>query len=262
MGKRKTIIPKDSKVNLPVPKNEKQKKLIDAILHKDLILAVGDAGTGKTFISTCLAAYMFSHDKVKKIVITRPTVPTGKSIGFFPGTLEEKMEPWVKPFMDVLVEILGKGKVDCMLKNDQIEIVPFEVIRGRSFNNCFVILDEGQNASYLEIKAFVTRHGENTTTVVNGDITQSDLNGSGNGLEILLGLLEKNEESAGQNLYSVVQFNGKNDSVRSELCTFMINTFKEHENNEKTTAKNSNSCQSRTSQSGKSQASAKVFKSN
>ena len=156
--------------NPPSAKTPNQSLLIDAIHHKDMIVTLGPAGTGKTYISASYAAFYYALGKINKIVLTRPTVPTGRSIGFFPGNLNEKMEPWIAPLMNVLKQYLTAGKVEADIKKGKIEIVPFETIRGRTFDNAFVLLDEAQNCTQLEMKAFVTRQGENCTTIINGDI--------------------------------------------------------------------------------------------
>jgi phosphate starvation-inducible PhoH-like protein len=195
--------------------------------EKDCVIATGPAGTGKSFLAACYAGWFYKRGLIRKIVLTRPTVPTGKSIGYFPGTLEEKMDPWVAPFIQALEEYLGKGATETMIKNGNIEIVPFEVVRGRTFDDAFVILDEAQNSTQLEIKAFVTRQGLNCTTVINGDITQSDLNGSGNGLSLLLQLVAKNGKL--QKEVGVIEFD-HNDIVRSDLCKLWVESFYDHDN--------------------------------
>ena len=132
------------------------------------------------------------------------------------------MEPWVAPFIQALEEYLGKGATETMIKKGNIEIVPFEVVRGRTFDDAFVILDEAQNATQLEIKAFVTRQGRECTKVINGDITQSDLNGAGNGLEMILKVIKKNAKLA--EAVGVIEFD-HNDIVRSDLCKLWVEAF-------------------------------------
>jgi phosphate starvation-inducible PhoH-like protein len=132
------------------------------------------------------------------------------------------MEPWVTPFIQALQSYLGKGNTEELLKKGKIEIVPFEVVRGRTFEDAFVILDEAQNASVIEIKAFVSRHGENSVTVINGDLSQSDLNGGGNGLSYALDLIDKSKEL--KELVGVVDFSYE-DIVRSDLCKAWVKAF-------------------------------------
>lgn len=187
-----------------------------------MIVAIGPAGTGKTYLSAMYAGYYYKLGKVDKIVLTRPTVATGKSIGFFPGTLEEKMEPWVQPFKLALEEYLGKSAVETMIKKGSFEIVPFEVIRGRTFDNAFVILDEAQNCTKSEMKAFVTRQGNGSVTIINGDISQSDLNGAGNGLEMISEMIMKSVDL--KNKVSIIEFTYE-DIVRSDLCKLWVMEF-------------------------------------
>lgn len=210
----------------PKALTSKQSQLIEAIHHKDMIVALGPAGTGKTYLSAMYAGYYYKLGKVKRIVLTRPTVATGKSIGFFPGTLEEKMEPWVHPFKTALEEYLGKSAVETMIKKGSFEIVPFEVIRGRTFDDAFVILDEAQNCTKLEMKAFVTRQGEGSTVVVNGDMSQSDLNGNGNGLEMISNMIRKSVDL--KNKVSIIEFT-YDDIVRSDLCKLWVREFSKNE---------------------------------
>jgi len=216
---------KNRKLELPKPLTLKQSDLIKAILDKEMVITVGPAGTGKSFIPAAMAAWFYSHQKVDKIILTRPTVPVGKGIGFFPGTLEEKLEPWTLPFIMVLEEHLSKGEVDCMFKNGKIEVVPFETIRGHTFNDAFVVLDEAQNTTVPEFKAFVTRIGQRTKTVINGDILQSDLKGNDiSGLEFGLNLLKQVKNIELQAKVGLVSFD-YNDIVRSDLCKAWVKAF-------------------------------------
>ncbi len=210
-------------VGPPRPATPKQGEYLQHLKNNTpLIITIGPAGTGKTYVAAHYAAYLYKTSVVDKIVLSRPTVPTGKSIGFFPGSLEEKMAPWVAPFIQVFQEVLGKEAVEIMIKKNQIEIVPFEVIRGRTFKDAFVILDEAQNCTKLELKAFVTRLGENSITVINGDITQSDLNGSGNGLDFIVSIM-KNYPPL-KEFCALIEFN-TDDIVRSELCKWWVKAF-------------------------------------
>ena len=206
---------------LPTPKTPNQKELINAIKNYPMVVTQGPAGVGKTFVVAKMAAHAIKNRQVSKIIVTRPTVPTGRSVGFFPGELKDKLAPWVVPIMEVLIDSLGKGDVECLLKNDRIEVVPFETIRGRSFRDCFVILDEAQNCTYEEIKAFLTRVGEDSKVVINGDITQSDLKHS-SGLEIVLQMLEQIPEL--RKNVPVVNFTS-DDVVRSGLCKLWVQAF-------------------------------------
>jgi len=220
--KSKKPIQQDKKALIPRALTNTQYLLLEAIKTKPMVVVTGPAGTGKTYLATAYAAYLFDNNLIDKIIITRPTVPTGRSIGFFPGDLDEKMEPWVRPFLEILEEILTKTKVELMRKSGQIETIPFETIRGRTFNNAFVILDEAQNCTQLEMKAFVTRQGEESTVVINGDITQSDLNGSGNGLDLIVSIYKKSKVL--QEFVSHIEFSDE-DIVRSGICQAWVREF-------------------------------------
>lgn len=223
--KNKHKAKKLDKFQLPKALTTAQLDLINAIVGKDMVIVTGPAGTGKSYIPAAYAAYFYTTGKIDKIILTRPTVPTGRSIGFFPGDLMEKMAPWTAPFIAVLEEFLSKGEVECMIKNGKLEIVPFEVIRGRTFDNSFIILDEAQNTTYHEIKAFVTRIGNNAKMVINGDIDQSDLSNTvNNGLAVLKSLLEKRENQELASKVGSVHFTYK-DIVRSELCRLWVKAF-------------------------------------
>lgn len=160
-------------------KTPKQKLYLNLLRESSQVIAIGCAGTGKTFIPTAYAADQLKNKKITKIVLTRPNEAAGRSLGFFPGTLMEKMAPWSVPFVEVLKSRMGHGAFECALKNEQIEIVPFETMRGRTFSDAFVIVDEAQNCSIAQLKMLVTRIGENSQLVINGDIKQTDIKGSG-----------------------------------------------------------------------------------
>lgn len=200
-------------------KNDKQREYINHIRTKEQIFAYGSAGTGKTYIAASLAAEFVKSGKVRKIVLTRPNVPAGPSLGFFPGNLNEKMEPWVAPFTDVLKAQLGLGAYDCMIKNGSIEIVPFETMRGRSFKDAFVICDEAQNVSPDMIKMLLTRIGEGSKLIVNGDTTQSDLAQKESGLALALRMIKQFNINAG-----VVEFT-EDEIVRSGIVKEWVKAF-------------------------------------
>ena len=229
MGRKKSSSSKDfPERDLPFapPKalNAKQGELVHSLNTKELTITLGPAGTGKTYLSSCFAGFFYKSGKVKRIVITRPTVPTGKSIGFFPGTLDEKMAPWTRPIIDVLEDYLSKGAVETMIKNGKLEVVPFETIRGRSWQDTFVILDEAQNTTKEEIKAFVTRLGEGSTTVVNGDLSQSDLK-EANGLAYLIKTVKSSPKL--REAVGLIEFKSQ-DVVRSGLCKLFVEAFEEN----------------------------------
>lgn len=213
---------------LPTPKNKHQENFINAIHAHPMVVVLGPAGTGKSFLSAVYAGKFLKERRVQKIIITRPTMPTGRSIGFFPGSLEEKMEPWTIPIMSTLEMYLGKGDVESQVKNGNIEIVPFETIRGRSFDNSFIILDEAQNCTRQEIKAFVTRAGEHSKVIINGDITQSDLdpNDRNCGLEAIVSMITRFPDLSKH--VPIIEFDS-DDIVRSGLCKMWVKAFEKEE---------------------------------
>jgi phosphate starvation-inducible protein PhoH len=181
--------------------------------------------THNTFIPAAYAAYFYSKGIVDKIVIVRPNVPVGKGVGFLPGTLEEKLEPWARPVVSVLQQFLSKGEVDCMSKNEKLIVTSLDLIRGLTFNNAFVILDEAQNVTKTEMVAFCTRIGKDSKTVIDGDTFQCDLkNNEKSGLEYLEYLLEDvNNDELANNIGSV-HFSS-DDCVRSGICRLFIRAF-------------------------------------
>lgn len=201
-----------------VPRTETQKVYIDSLDTSDQVIVFGPAGTGKTYVVSTYAANAYHMKDVNKIVITRPHVAVGKDIGYLPGTLEEKSAPWALPVLDVLERHLGKGVVETALKNGNIEVAPLALMRGRSFDNTFVICDEAQNITLPELKMLVTRIGEGSKLVLNGDIQQSDLK-EGDGLTKIIHLTKKHCLPI-----PVVEFTLE-DIVRSDICKLWIETF-------------------------------------
>jgi|TARA_B110000483_G_scaffold187627_1_gene222338 phosphate starvation-inducible PhoH-like protein len=201
-----------------VPKTENQNKLICAIARSKQVLILGPAGTGKTYVTATCAADLYILKEIDKIVITRPHVAVGKDIGFLPGTLEDKAQPWALPVLDVLVKHLGRGAVDTGLKAGNIEVATLALMRGRSFDDAFIIVDEAQNIDIPEIKMLLTRVGEGSTIVLNGDIQQSDLKGT-SGLAKIIHLSKKYMLDA-----PVIEF-GIDDIVRSGICAEWVKVF-------------------------------------
>lgn len=201
-----------------LPKTDKQREYIDALKTAPQIIVTGPAGTGKTYIAATKAAQLLDSGLIDKIILTRPNVPAGRSLGFFPGTMEEKIAPWIVPFVEVLEDALGKEPVACHMKNGNIQVIPFEVMRGRTFKNAFVILDEAQNASTHELKMFLSRIGENAQCVLNGDVQQSDLRAEC-GLNVIMNLVKKYEMPV-----PVISFT-VDDIVRSDICAMWIKAF-------------------------------------
>ncbi|HUH03326.1 MAG TPA: PhoH family protein, partial [Kofleriaceae bacterium] len=157
------------------PKGLAQKRYVDAVRDSDMVFAIGPAGTGKTYLAMAVAVRMLLDKEVKRIVLTRPAVEAGERLGFLPGTLEEKVNPYLRPLYDALHDMLDYNRVRRLMEQDAIEVAPLAFMRGRTLNDSFVILDEAQNTTREQMKMFLTRLGFGSKAVINGDITQSDL---------------------------------------------------------------------------------------
>ena len=157
------------------PRTDGQTKLLKEILNKEIVFVIGPAGTGKTFIAVSHAVSMLTSGLINKIIISRPAVEAGEKLGFLPGDLKEKIDPYLRPIYDSFDENLSKDKVIKLIENQKIEIATIAYLRGRTLNNSYIILDEAQNTSPIQMKMFLTRLGENSRMVVTGDITQIDL---------------------------------------------------------------------------------------
>jgi phosphate starvation-inducible PhoH-like protein len=158
-----------------VPKTKNQKKLVDTIKKKDLVFVIGPAGTGKTYVSVAMAVKALKDRDVKKIIITRPAVEAGENLGFLPGDLKEKIDPYLRPVYDALNDMIPSEKLKYYKENGTIEIAPLAYMRGRTLNNAFILLDEAQNTTPMQIKMFLTRMGPNSKMIITGDLTQIDL---------------------------------------------------------------------------------------
>ena len=150
--------------------NDAQQRYISALQTHNQIIVTGFSGTGKTFIAASHAANLYANRRIDRIIITRPNIAVGKDLGYLPGTLEEKYTPWIMPVLDVLEQQLGKNVVETGMKAGNIQMVPLSVMRGRSFNKSFIIVDEAQNLTIHEMKMLLTRVGKECTIVINGDI--------------------------------------------------------------------------------------------
>lgn len=201
-----------------VARNARQAQYLDAINSSEQVIVLGPAGTGKTWIAATKAADLLVNRQIEKIILTRPNVPSGRSLGFYPGNLNTKFGVWAAPLTAAIKERMGPLSYDFALREGDIEMVPFEVMRGRSWKDAFIILDEAQNATPEEMKTFLTRIGEECTVVINGDITQSDLD-VGSGLSTVLRLIKEQELPV-----PVIEF-GIDDVVRSGTCAMWVRAF-------------------------------------
>lgn len=200
------------------PLNFIQGEYLDAIRHNDIVFGIGSAGTGKTFIAASYAASELFHRRVNKIILTRPNVETGRGLGFLPGTLEEKYAPYLLPFDAIFSKALGKGFYEYALKNKDIDPTPLGFLRGTTFENCIVLLDEAQNCTKEEMKMILSRIGKNCKMIISGDTEQTDIDYSGlndavNRLEGISGI-------------EVIEFLDE-DIVRSKICKQIIMAYRD-----------------------------------
>jgi phosphate starvation-inducible PhoH-like protein len=157
------------------PRSLNQRRYIEAVEQHDMVFGVGPAGTGKTYLAVAMAAAAVNAKRVSRIVLVRPAVEAGERLGFLPGTLQEKIDPYLRPLYDALFDMLDIEKVDRMIERNVIEVAPLAFMRGRTLNDAFIILDEAQNTTIEQMKMFLTRMGNNSKAVITGDITQIDL---------------------------------------------------------------------------------------
>lgn len=202
------------------PRTENQRLLIEALNGNSQVFILGPAGTGKTYVTATYAADRYTLKEIDKIVITRPHVAVGKELGFLKGDLHEKTMPWALPVLDVLEKHLGKGAVETGIKNGNIEMAPLALMRGRSFDNTFIIVDESQNITTHELKMLLTRVGDGSTIVLNGDTQQSDLK-EADGLSKVIHLAKKHMLPV-----PIIEF-GLDDIVRSDICAQWVRVFME-----------------------------------
>lgn len=195
-----------------------QKTYVDAIRKNTVVFGVGPAGTGKTYLAVCMAVSAFKSKQVEKIILTRPAVEAGEKLGFLPGDLHEKVDPYLRPLYDALQELLGLETYGKLMERGAIEVAPLAYMRGRTLSNAFIILDEAQNTTKEQMKMFLTRMGEGSKMVVTGDVTQIDLDGKASGLVHATGILEDVEGVA------VVRLTAK-DVVRHPMVMRIIRAY-------------------------------------
>ncbi len=207
-----------------IPRSEKQKNYVRALKENEIIISAGPAGTGKTFLAVAVALTMLLEKKIERIILSRPAVEAGERLGFLPGDMKEKVDPYLRPLYDSLYDLLDFEKIQKKIEVGDIEIAPLAFMRGRTLKNSFAILDEAQNATDTQIKMFLTRIGENSKIVINGDPSQVDLpNKSLSGLERSKKLLGHLKEIA------VVDFD-HSDVVRHPLVSKIVKAYSENNN--------------------------------
>ena len=205
-----------------IARSKKQSEYIKALTNNDIKIALGPAGTGKSFLAVSVAITMLFEKKVEKVILSRPAVEAGEKLGFLPGDMKEKVDPYLRPLYDALYDLFGFEKINKKIETGEIEIAPLAFMRGRTLKNSFAILDEAQNATLTQIKMFLTRIGENSKIVVNGDPTQIDLiNKSQSGLIKSKKILNKIKE------IKLIEFDHK-DVVRHPLVTKIIQAFQKN----------------------------------
>ncbi len=179
-----------TKAGMITGRSDNQKEYLHNIVTHDINFGIGPAGTGKTYLAVACAVEAYNNDQVRRLVLVRPAVEAGERLGFLPGDLSEKVDPYLRPLYDALYDMLGHNKVEKMLEKNEIEVAPLAFMRGRTLNDAFVILDEAQNTTIEQMKMFLTRTGFNTTVVVTGDVTQVDLRpGEKSGLKHAMNIL-------------------------------------------------------------------------
>src|SRR3954469_3599258 len=201
------------------PKTVNQRRYVDAIEHHDLTFGVGPAGTGKTYLAVAMAVSAILNKRVSRLILTRPAVEAGEHLGFLPGTLQEKVDPYLRPLYDALFDMIDPDKVEKLLEKNVIEIAPLAFMRGRTLNDCFIILDEAQNTTIEQMKMILTRQGFNSKMVVTGDQTQIDLPGGRKS-----GLLNAIDVLAGVEGIAFVNFDEK-DVVRHVLVQRIVKAY-------------------------------------
>ena len=210
-----------------IARSEKQSDYIKALKENEIVMSLGPAGTGKSFLAVSVAVTLLIEKKIDRVILSRPAVEAGEKLGFLPGDMKEKVDPYLRPLYDALYELFGADKIDKKIESGEIEIAPLAFMRGRTLKNCFAILDEAQNATETQIKMFLTRIGENSKLVVNGDPSQIDLiNKSQSGLiksrDILKGLKE----------IKIIEFD-HNDVVRHPLVSKIIRAYQKQSTDDK-----------------------------
>ena len=205
-----------------VPKSENQRRYVEAIRDNDLVLGIGPAGTGKTYLAVAMAVSLFNEKRIGRIILARPAVEAGEKLGFLPGDIAAKVDPYLRPLYDALYDLLEPDRAERLLERGVIEVAPLAFMRGRTLNGSFVILDEAQNTTTEQMKMFLTRIGFDSKAVVTGDVTQIDLPSAKTS-----GLVEAREVVAGVPGISIVTFDER-DVVRHPLVQRIILAYDRH----------------------------------
>ena len=207
-----------------IARSKRQSDYIKALKENDIVISLGPAGTGKSFLAVSVAVTMLMEKKIERVILSRPAVEAGEKLGFLPGDMKEKVDPYLRPLYDALYELFGADKIDKKIESGEIEIAPLAFMRGRTLKNSFAILDEAQNATLTQIKMFLTRIGENSKIVVNGDPTQIDLPNKN-----MSGLVRSKELLGHLNEISIVDFD-HSDVVRHPLVSKIVKAYSDQKN--------------------------------
>ena len=202
-----------------IARSKKQSEYIKALKENDIIMSLGPAGTGKSFLAVSVAITLLMEKKIDRVILSRPAVEAGEKLGFLPGDMKEKVDPYLRPLYDALYELFGADKIEKKIETGEIEIAPLAFMRGRTLKNCFAILDEAQNATETQIKMFLTRIGENSKLVVNGDPSQVDLINKRDS-----GLIKSKNILKDINEIKIIEFD-HNDVVRHPLVSKIIKAY-------------------------------------
>jgi len=223
-----TVQPLEEVIKTPkrsvIPRSKKQKEYVKALKTNQVIMSLGPAGTGKTYLAVAVALTMLLEKKVERIILSRPAVEAGERLGFLPGDMKEKIDPYLRPLYDSLHDLFDYDKIQKKIESGEIEIAPLAFMRGRTLKNSFAILDEAQNATRTQIKMFLTRIGENSKLVVNGDPSQIDLPNKNHS-----GLIESQKILKGIKEISIINFD-HNDVIRHPLVTKIVEAYQKNTN--------------------------------
>ena len=206
-----------------IPRSDNQQKLVEAFNKTDMIFAIGPAGSGKTYMSIALAVRALKNKEIRKIILSRPAVEAGEKLGFLPGDMKDKIDPYLQPLYDALQDMIPAQKLTEYMEQNVIQIAPLAFMRGRTLNDAVVILDEAQNTTTQQIKMFLTRMGQGTKMIITGDMTQIDLPRN-----VKSGLKEATEVLKDVKSISIIQMNEK-DIVRHKLVTRIVNAYAKYD---------------------------------